>query len=614
VPIFRWEVGLPTRTMRTIGASIVLFGLVVSAVIQMGSDAEADTAQTEVAESPLDNTVPGSSQVTTTSLDAEPFVYRIGVLSGMTTDNFWAYYGAEPSVWNSYILGPTKPALFSVDTVNGSVEPELATAMSSPTWDADGWRVRVELNPDFRWSDGEPITADDFVFTYETVRALGLDGSWATAFGDTVESVHADGDHLLRIEFAERPNLGVWPHGVGLAPVMAKHVWSDVVDGSKTSDLYAQSGARDVSGGPLTLVDSRDSLIVSHANPGYPLGSGPATVEYHVYGSESEMIDAMADGEIDTTLSPKGISTETLEAIDLESGMSLLTSPANSVHYVGFNLTRAPMSDQAFRTALALLVDRDGLADTLSVGEPAWSLLPAANTRWFDASDVEGNAAHYRGTLPDRLDRALETLKTAGYEWKTDPSVGDDGRLVAGKGLTIDSVTPQPVTILTPGDAYDPAGLGYADAIGKTLGVLGFDARPVETDFDTVVDLTFTADEDGAYRYDMYVLGWTLGSPALPGYYRPLFSKKGEENNTGYVSKRFETALADYEGAYTIEEARDALWAMENTLSDDLPYLPLYTSQLNEVYRSDRVGFKVTESLGGLQARLGGIADVHPTG
>jgi peptide/nickel transport system substrate-binding protein len=600
---------LPTRTIRTIGASVVLLGLVVAAVIQMSNDADADTAPTEVAETLLDTTLPEASP---TPVGA-PFVYRVGVLSGGTTDNFWAYYGEEPSVWNSYILGPTKPALFSVDPVSGTVEPELATAMSSPTWNADGWRVVVELNPEFRWSDGEPITADDFVFTYETVRALGLAGSWATAFDETVKSVHADDEHTLRIEFTERPNLATWPHGIGLAPVMAQHVWGDVVGGSKASDLYARSGARDVSGGPLVLASTSDTLVTSTANPGYPLGSPPATVEYHVYPSESELVNAVIGGEVDTTLSPNGISTEALDALDPASGVSVLTSPANSVNYLGFNLDRAPMSDQAFRTALALLVDRDDLAGSLAVGDPAYSLVPAANTQWFDEAAAASNAGRYAGSLQKRLDQALEALRAAGYEWKTEPVV-EDGKLVAGEGLTIDSVTPQPLTILTPGDAYDPAGPGYAGAIAGTLDVLGFDARPVETDFDTVVDLTFTPDEDGSYRYDMYLLGWTLGNPALPGYYRPLFSEKGEMNNTGYHSKKFQTALADYEGAYTVDEAKDALWSMEKTLSQDLPYLPLYVSQLNEVYRSDRVGFDVTESLGGLQARLGGIADVHPTG
>ncbi|MGB8360800.1 MAG: ABC transporter substrate-binding protein [Acidimicrobiia bacterium] len=589
----------------------MLIGLVVAAVVQLREQPAEATTQIQNTETTLDNSSPSTTGVPDA---APPFVYRIGVLSGISTDNFWAYYGEEPSVWNSYILGPTKPALYSVDPKSGNVQPELAAAMSSPTWDADGWRVRVELNPYFRWSDGEPVTADDFVFTFDTVRALELGGSWSAAFPDTVESVHADGEHTLRIEFTERPNLATWPNGVGLAPVMAAHVWRDVATGSTAADFYAASGERDVSGGPLQVMATGPDVITSRANTGYPVYDTPDTVEYHVYGSEADMAAAVAAGEIDTTISPNGVPLDQLGALEATPGVAMLASPANSVRYLGFNLTRAPMSDKAFRTALAFLVDREHLAETLSVGEPAWSLLPAANTKWFDETAAGENAARHQGEPADRLQRALTELKAAGYAWANEPRVGDAGTLVAGDGLTIGGVTPQPLTILVPGDNYDPAGPEYVDAIAAALGSLGFDARPVETDFDTVVDLVFTPGDDDLLHYDMYVLGWTLGSPALPEYYRPLFAADGEMNNTGYSSKTFEAALADYEGAYTVDQARDALWMMEKTLSEDLPYLPLYTSRLHEVYRSDQVGFDVGESLGGLQARLGGIADVHPSG
>jgi ABC-type oligopeptide transport system substrate-binding subunit len=148
--------------------------------------------------------------------------------------------------------------------------------------------------------------------------------------------------------------------------------------------------------------------------------------------------------------------------------------------------------------------------------------------------------------------------------------------------------------------------------IADTLAILGFDTRPVETDFDTVVDLAFTRGDDGELHYDMYMLGWTLGNPSLPDFYRHLFTAKGAMNNTGYASKKFDSALVAYENAFTAEQAEQALWTMEKTLATDLPYLVLYTSELAEVYRSDRVNFDVEESLGGLQGRLGGIMDVKP--
>jgi ABC-type transport system substrate-binding protein len=547
-----------------------------------------------------------------TSTSRETFVYRIGVLSGISTDNFWAFYGDQPSVWNSYILGPTKPALYTLDS-SGTMSPELGTAEVAPTWDADGWRVRIDLDPAYHWSDGEPITAEDFVFTFDTVRELRLVGSWGDSYPSTIESVHADGEHRLRIEFSERPNLSVWPYGVGLAPVMAEHVWSPLLTGITSVELSALGGETDVSGGPLTLAMASESVVVSHANPGYPDRVTPDTVEYHVYPDEASLVAAVAAGDIDSLLTPRGITSEQLATVDGDPSVSALASPANGVRYLGFNLDREPMGDLAFRTALALLLDRQALAETIpQTGDVAWSLIPRANGAWFEAEEVDVSRARYGGTLADRLGAALEGLKGAGYGWDIEPTVGADGALVAGEGLKIVGRVPQPLTILTPGDAFDPARPDYVQEITETLAIVGFDTRPVETDFDTVVDLAFTAGDDGALHYDMYLLGWTLGNPALPAFYRPLFSAEGRLNNTGYASDVFDRALAAYEGAFTVEEASTALWAMEQTLAADLPYLSLYTSQLTEIYRSDRVAFDVETGLGGLQARLGGIADVRP--
>lgn len=610
-------VRLRDKTLRTIGASAVILGLVVAGFTQLNLGRETPVEINPVAtpSTSADVSVRGARATGPSSTEAivEPFVYRLGVLSGVTTDNFWAFYGSQPSVWNSYILGPTKPALFSLDASTGSLDPELASGEASPRWNGNGWWVVVPLNERYHWSDGEPITARDYVFTFDTVRDLDLGGTWAEAFPSTIDSVHADSPYELRIEFSERPNLATWPNGAGLAPVMPSHIWADQTDVADAGALYGLSGGTDVSGGPLELATYTDTLLVSVANPGYPALETPDTVEYHVYATEDDLVAAVLSGEIDSALTPKGLTQEQIAVVDQHPEVEILANPANGIRYLGFNMTRDPMSDLEFRTAVALLLDRDSLAETtpLSSGA-AQSIVPRANTQWFDDEAAQKNAERYAGSLSDRLGRAVEGLKAVGYAWATEPTVGDENEVVAGTGLTIGGRGPQPLTILTPGDAYDPGRPVYVQQIADTLALLGFDARPVETDFDTVVDLAFTPGEDGELHYDMYMLGWTLGNTALPDYYRPLFSSDGVMNNTGYSSKAFNSALAEYENAHSVEVAREALWRMETSLFSDLPYLPLYAPQITEIYRSDRVAFSFDPGLGGLQARLGGIGDVQP--
>jgi ABC-type transport system substrate-binding protein len=112
----------------------------------------------------------------------------------------------------------------------------------------------------------------------------------------------------------------------------------------------------------------------------------------------------------------------------------------------------------------------------------------------------------------------------------------------------------------------------------------------------------------------MYVLGWTLGNPALPDFYRQFFASDGAVNSTGYNDPEFESQLDRYEQAADVATAKAALWEMEKTLAGDLPYLPLYHPVIVEAYRSDRVIFDADKTLGGLQGRLGGIGDLTPAG
>ncbi len=609
---------LGSNTARSIGATLVLAGVAVAGFLQVtGSDDSQpmpDLTVEPTRSEPLEVDENGSANLQTLAAEEteSPFVYRIGVLSGISTDNYWAYYGEQPSVWNSYILGPTKPALFTVDAGDGAIQPELATEMATPTQGSDGWEVIIEFD-EMYWSDGAPITAEDFVFTFETVRRTDMGGGWAESFPEELSKVELDDQRRLRLIFAERPTLAVWPYAVGFAPIMPAHAWSETADGKKAAEIYELSGSHDASGGPLTLTAWSENLVVSRANRGHKAKVEADRVQYHVLADEASAIEAMADGQIDVFLTPKGLTPDQTAAARGAS-LSLVVNQTNSVRYLGFNLAREPMSSSAFRRSIALLLDREEMAeDILGDGTAAWTFTPETNDQWLASDIADTSRELYEGTLSDRLDAAIEALEGEGYSWEERPKASGEG-IDAGSGLRINGLAPQPLTILTAGDSYEPARPEYVEAIADLLRTLGFDARPVVTDLDTVIDLAFTEDDQGAYGYDMFVLGWTLGNPSLPTYYGPLFSTDGQLNNTGYDSPEFEAALEEFESAYDMTSALTAIAEMELILAKDLPYLPLYRAPITEVYRQEAVTFAFEQSLGGLQARLGAIGEVVPAG
>ena len=595
------------RTFRALGATSVLVGIAIAAAVQIGN---GEPSSMEV-QAPVDIGIGSNGSEATTA--PEPFEYRVGLLSGLTTDNFWAYIGDQPTVWNAYVLGPTKPALFALNDHQTALVTELAAAEPAlPIGDDTGWRVQLDLGSELDWSDGVPVTAQDLVFTFETVRRLGLEGGWSEVFPPDVSSVVALSPSRLQVEFSKRPSLNVWPYGVGLAPIMPSHVWEPLVQTVSTAeDLYAMSGEPDVSGGPLTLTEIGEDRILAVANPGYT-ETELDRVEYRIYPDEAAAVAELASGAIDTILSPTGLSDTSLSSLAGVPGVTVDESPANSVRYLGFNLKREPMASAQFRQALALLLDRQETAARFAPGsDAAFTMMSPFNETWFDESVATEIAAGFGGALDTRLSEALDSLRSAGYVWTQEPSM-KDGMIVAGEGLTISGLAPAPLTILTPGEEYDPNRPQYAGEIEKTLETLGFDVRPVVTDFDTVVDLAFNAGEDGARRYDMYLLGWTLGNPSLPAYYRWFFAPDGLANSTGYSDEEFAAELAEYEQASDLQVAKSALWQMERILAQDLPYLVLYHPEIAEAYRSDRLDFGIRNVLGGIQGRLGGLSDLTP--
>jgi peptide/nickel transport system substrate-binding protein len=377
------------------------------------------------------------------------------------------------------------------------------------------------------------------------------------------------------------------------------------------TEIYQLDPRADVSGGPLELVDVGAEVVISRSNPGYG-DLTPETVEYHIYQTEEELVAALKNGEVHTLLTPKGITEQSAALLAKSPDVTILNTPTFGVRYLGFNLNRAPMSDLEFREAVAYLLDREEMAAEFApTAIAASSMISASNPLWYDEEKSAEIAERRSGSLRDRLSKAIAGLKSTGYTWAKEPFV-DKGRVVAGSGLLIDGVAPAPLTILTPGDKYDPARPLYAEEIASKIELLGFSVVPLATDFSTVVDLAFTPEEDGSRQYDMVLLGWSLGNPALPGFYGEIFGANAIANNTGYSRQKMEKLIERFRLATSIPQARKIAWEMEGLIADDLPYLPLYWANIIEAYRGDLVEIDIDGILGGIQASLGAFGQVTP--
>jgi ABC-type transport system substrate-binding protein len=609
-------------------------------------------------------TTAGTGTTTATTQPTAGFVYRTGIFQDTTTDNYWAYNDPQSTVWNAYVLGPTKPALFGINLPGLELSNDIAVSDDPGTAvaDGDGFSVTVAIRDDANWSDGTPITAHDIVFTAETVRDFALGGNWVSSYqwapadGSTLglTAVTAVDDKTVKFTWNLQPGLAIWPHGPGLSAIMPMHFWADVVAAAAGSEdpaetLYAASGIGDPSGGP-TVFDSREAGAFARvlANDSYyddgrevvsggvTYTTGPFMSEqtFELYSDQSAAVLALRNGDVDFLYNPLGLQRGLQDQITSDPNLTAVVNPTNGFRYMAFNFRKEPMSNLGFRQAVAFMIDKEYVATSVlqGVAFPLYATVPEGNTNWYNAEAAEGyskvyteavaetrhdgtpfvdaDGAGYTPTLPEsRLHLAVAALKANGFTWPegTEPDFADNAIVPATGAISLNGVEVQELEILAPGPGYDPLRATYSLIIAQALKDLGFDATARPTDFNILVNAVYVPNDAGELTYDMFLLGWSLGNPAYPTYHESFFAGKNDtlvndgNNAMGWNDPEFNALVEEFNAATVQADAFDIMWEMEARIAAELPYIVLFDTGILEAYRSAAVSFPFTDTLSGLQ-------------
>lgn len=635
----------PTRRV----AGLAVLGLVIAACSSGSLDETTTTASA------------GEGTTTTTTDTGSPdgenterFSLDIAIFEDLTTDNYWAFLDPENSVWNAYVFSNQAPTLFQYASPTNQLVPLLAADLpAEPVQEGESWTVTQTLRSGLQWSDGEPLTPADIVFTYETVRDLGLGGSWLNAYPIGTDDrlgligVEAVDDTTVRFVFNDKPGLSVWQFGVGLGAILPAHFWGDAAATATTpEELYAVSGAgapgmwaydfsewesgafaRNVANDAYPFQGSTTRLyadgtyefaVADAATPEqhYGEGTGEVTheytegpyaneVTYSIYTSQDAAVLALTSGEVDFMLTSLGLQRGLQQLVLAEPDLDLIVNPSNAYRYLAFNTRKFPMDDAAFRQAVACVIDKDFMANTVLGGAalPVWSQVPEGNAFWHNPDAprwCEGL------TQEERLNTSIEVLEDAGYTWDIKP-VWDPENLDAvpkGEGLRGPDGTPVPeLSLLAPGPGYDPLRATYALFVEDWANDLGIPVTANPTGFNVIVDQVFNTDP----QFDMYILGWTL--TPFPDHIVEFFETAGDSalggNNTpGYTNPEFDALAAEFRAATDLEEARQLIGQMDAILAEDLPYVVLFTTPIIEPYRTN-LRFPFTSTLDGVQNLFG---------
>ena len=586
-----------------------------------------------------------------------PKIYKLGIFEDLTTTNYWAYLGPDTTIWNSYVLSGGKPALYSLSDQRFDWIPSAATDFPTPVVEetAGGttlWTTEVVLKKGMKWSDGNDVTAEDFIFTAHTVRDLELSGNWSSSV-DTEFFDHAEAldPYKLKIYFKQKPGLARWQFGLAFMPILSKAFWEPVVEEAKKQGttveqqraLYAHVPENEPSAGGYIFekwengafaekVKNPDhyfegSSIIQYSNgayseskPGvydfgaygdpegdkvldYTVGPFADSSIYSIFGNQETAVLALKKGDIDFMLNPLGLQRGLQEQLKGQAGLETLENANNGFRYLGFNMRHPPMNIKAFRQAVAILIDKEFLTSTVlqGVAIPMYTTVPEGNGFWYNPNvSLIGKGL----SRTERTEEAVKLLKDAGFTWEKEPKVSENGTVeVEGKGLKLPNGDPMPdLEILSPSPGYDPLRSTFAIWIERWLNDMGIPAKAKLTDFNVIVEKI--ADPDG---FDIWILGWGLSN--FPDYLEAFFHSRHAEgdglNRGGYSNPEFDALAEQLLIETDLDAARDQVFKMQEFLADDLPYVVLFTTPLLESYRSDRLTFPYTGTLGGLQSTNG---------
>jgi peptide/nickel transport system substrate-binding protein len=443
----------------------------------------------------------------------------------------------NPAV-NTVAFGPVyEPLVFVNALKNQETTPMLA---SDYKWSADSKTLTFTIRDGIKWSDGQPMSAADVLFTFNLLKqypALDINAVWSTG----LQSVTSSGNQVV-LTF-DAPAQPYFYYVAGQTPIVPQHVWTT---GDPAKDPVQFQDPNPIGTGPFTVNPCNPNLITYTANKSYWQAGLP-----HL---DKVLYPAYIDNDpanLDLANDKAEWGSQYIPGVD-----KFYTSKDSANHHTWFppvvnvelffNLKHDATGQLGVRQAFAYGIDRAAVA---TVGEGG--LQQAANQSgivlptykdWYD----ESTSSQFNHDTT----KAAAALATAGYS----------------------PANPLKLEVITI-EGYTDWDASLAE-IKQQLAPLGIDL--------SIADLAQTTYNDRLYRGDFDVAyGSETGGPA-PYYelrqllYGPNSAPLGENAATNY--ERYEDSATDqlFEQYASADSAtqHDIIKKLQKVMLDVIPVVP----------------------------------------
>ena len=321
------------------------------------------------------------------------------------------------TVYEAAILRDMLEGLVINDGV-GEVVPGVAT-----DWEVsdDGTTYTFNLREDAAWSNGDPVTAEDFAYSLRRIMDPATGAKYATVLYPILNAeavnkgemdpselgVRAVDDTTLQIKL-EQPTpyfIELLTHQTGLPvhPASVEEHGADFVQ----AENY-------VSNGPYTLTSfTPNDKLVLEKNPEFHAADEVTIdrIEYLPFEERATCLRRFEAGEVHSC---QEVPREQIASMQERLGDQLRIAPYLGTYYYALNTEKPPLDDVRVRQALSMAIDREFLADEIFSGSmlAGYSLVPPGIGNYLeDAPELE----YADMAMLDREDEAIRLLEEAGF-------------------------------------------------------------------------------------------------------------------------------------------------------------------------------------------------------
>ena len=414
------------------------------------------------------------------------------------------------------------------------------------TFSKDCLDLTLTLKRNVRWHDGRPFTADDAVFTYETM----INPKTPTAYREdfkAVASAVAPDPHTLRVRYKE-------PYAKALQTwetwILPRHVLEEYALAGKLREA-PQNRADPIGTGPYRFREWRPGeKVVLVANPDYFEGRPYLSrIVYRIIPSQATIF---------LELKAKGVDSAGLTALQynrqtdypaFRKAYHKYRYPGNAYTYLGFNLKDPRFADRRVRQALAHAIDKRQLIEFVIGGLGREATGPYKPGTWAHTPSVK--------QYPYDMARARALLAEAGWKPNSEGMLVKDGR-------------PFQFELMT--NQGNDERKKVAEIVQASLKELG-----IQVDIRIIEWAALLKEYIKKRRFEALILGWGIGlDPDQFNIWHSSKTAPDELNFISYANPEVDRLLEDGR-RWCIQEDRTKYYArLQEVLAEDQPIIFLY--------------------------------------